>query len=266
MSDTSRSDTDYAWIRVEVRPPQGRITLNRPAKRNPLSMAAVAEIADALRDLEREPAVRAMVITGAGEVFSAGADLRGFLDRTPLQDRAEYTNFVELHRLVPRLTKPVIAMVNGLCLAGGCALTALCDLAIASERAQFAYTEVERGIGLGVAMVTLQRSVPRKKALELALRARRIDAHEAERLGLVNQVAPHEQLEAAVEELVADFARKSPMAIAFAKEAFYALQDLPYEAAVERGRDLRVISRTSTDSREGIAAFLEKRAPVWTGR
>jgi enoyl-CoA hydratase/carnithine racemase len=260
------SDLGYEWIRVEVRPPQGRVVLNQPAKRNPLSMAAIAEVADALRALERDRAVRAIVITGAGEVFSAGVDLRTFLDRTPLQDRAEYNAFVELHRLIPRLGTPVIAMVNGLALAGGCVLTALCDLAIASERAQFGYTEVDRGMGMGVAMVTLQRSVPRKHALDLALRARRIDAHEAARIGLVNRVVPHEQLEAAVDELVAEFARKSPIAVAFAKEAFYALEDLPYDAAIERGRDLRVISRTSEDSREGIAAFLEKRAPVWTGR
>lgn len=260
MSDT------YTWIRTESRPPQGRIVLNQPEKRNPLAMAAIAEISAALRAFDQDPAIRAVVITGAGEVFSAGADLRTFLDRTPLQDRSEYNNYVELHRLVPRLSKPVIAMVNGLALAGGCALVALCDFAVASERAQFAYTEVERGLGLGIATVTLQRSVARKKALELALRAHRISAQEAERIGLVNRVVAHEQLEAAVDELVAEFARKSAIALAFAKEAFYALHDLPYDAALERGRDLRVISRASADSREGIAAFLEKRAPVWTGR
>lgn len=256
----------YQGILVEVRPPQGVIVLNQPEKRNPLSMAVVAEITAAIHELESNPAVRAIVITGAGKAFSAGADLRTFLDRSPMQDRNEYNNFVELHRVIPQLTKPVIAKVNGLALGGGVVLAALCDITIASDRAQMAYTEVDRGIGLGVSMTTLRRSAPRKKAFELAVRAHRIDAHEAERLGLVTRVVPHDELDAAVDELVNELAAKSPVALAFAKEVFYAVEDIPYHAAIERGRDLRVISRTSEDSREGIAAFLEKRKPQWTGR
>lgn len=256
----------YSWIRTELRPPQGRIVLNQPEKRNPLSMAAVAEVTSAVRAFEQDPAVRAIVITGAGDVFSAGAYLRGFLEWTPLQDRAAYHNWVELHRLATHLTKPLIGLVNGLALGGACVLVGLCDVAIASDHAQFAYIEIERGMGFGPAMVALLRSVPLKKVLDLAYSARRIDAFEAERLGIVSRVVPHDRLEAAGEEMVADLARKSAVAIAFTREAYYALQDLPYLTALERSRDLGVLSRLSADAREGMVAFLEKRPPVWVGR
>lgn len=256
----------YSFILTELRPPQGRIIINVPEKRNALSTVAVGEIASAVRELDQEPSARVIVITGAGDFFSAGADLRIFENWTPLEDRAEYNKWLDLHLTVARASKPVIALVNGPAVGGSYALVGLCDMAIASERAWFAFVQIERGIGIGVGVVTALRCAPFKKTVEMALRAHRVDAYEAERLGLVNRVVAHEELEPALDSLVADLVRKSPLAIAFTKEALYALKDLPYAEALERCRDIRVLSRTSADAHEGMAAFLEKRRPVWTGK
>ncbi|MBI3968504.1 MAG: enoyl-CoA hydratase/isomerase family protein [Chloroflexi bacterium] len=255
----------YIGIRTESSAPQGWIVLNQPEKRNPLSTTTVAEISDALRAFERDATIRAVLITGEGKFFSAGADLRDLAVRSPLEDRSDYNAWIELHQVVAQMRKPVIALVNGPVVGGSAALVGLADLAIASDRATFAYAQIDRGIGIGIAVVTLLRSAPRKKAVELSLLANRIDAQEAERIGLVNRVVPHDELTAAGEAMVAALAQKSPIAVAFTKEACHVLPDLPFVTAMERSRDLRVISRTSADAEEGITSFLEKRRPVWTG-
>jgi enoyl-CoA hydratase/carnithine racemase len=252
----------YSTIRVEDGGPVGRILLNRPDKRNPIGPATCGELVAAFAALKASPAIRVIVLTGAGSVFSAGGDLSAMQGSSA----GPTATLVELFTTMHELGKPIIAMVNGHALAGGLGLMVACDLVVASDQAQFGTTEI--AVGLWPMMITAEitRSVGRKMTLEMMLTGRKLSAQEALDAGLVNRLAPPAELEAMTMQLANDIAERSPAAIRLGLHAFYRSQDMELEPQLrylqaELGRVLAL-----EDAAEGISAFLQKRKPVWKGR
>ena len=255
----------YATILYQADGPVARITLNRPDKRNPIGPLTAGEIIHALDS--RGPEVRVVVLTGAGKVFSAGGDLSQMAGGgSSAESPAQPASLVDLFRTMHELGAPIIAMVNGHALAGGLGLVVACDLAIASEEASFGTTEIQLGLWPMMISAEIVRSVGRKAALELMLTGKRITAAEAVRIGLVNRAVPAAALEAETMALAAELASRSPATMALGLRAFYRAADMELLPALrflegELGRVLAL-----EDAAEGIAAFLQKRSPVWKGR
>ena len=252
----------YATILVDDVGPVARLTLNRPDKRNPIGPATCGEIVAALAAIRERPGVRVVVLTGAGHAFSAGGDLSAM--RAPASGPS--ASLVDLLLAMHELGKPIIAMVNGPAIAGGLGLVVACDLAVAADTATFGTTEI--AVGLWPMMITAEitRSVGRKAALEMMLTGRKLDAREALAAGLVTRVVPAAELEAATARLANELAERSPAALALGLRAFYRSQDMAFEPQLryletELGRVLAL-----EDAAEGIAAFLARRKPVWTGK
>lgn len=261
-----RMTSSYATILYQADGPVARITLNRPDKRNPIGPLTAGEIIHALEN--RGPDIRAVVLTGAGKVFSAGGDLSQMAGASGGAggSAAQPASLVDLFRTMHELGAPIIAMVNGHALAGGLGLVVACDLAIASDEATFGTTEIQLGLWPMMISAEIARSVGRKAALDLMLTGRRIPADEAARIGLINRAVPAAALEAETMALAADLAAKSPATMALGLRAFYRAADMDLLPALrflegELGRVLAL-----EDAAEGIAAFLQKRKPVWKGR
>ncbi len=255
-------------LRYEVRDGIARITIDRPERRNALSWAATAELRAALAGAKADDAVRVVVLTGAGEVaFCAGADLGGMADGadfTELHDnRGE---LAELFRDLYALGKPTIARVRGYALAGGFGLALACDLLVAADDAVFATPEIEVGLWPHMITVPLIRSMPPKRALELMLTGRRVDAAEADRLGFVTRVVAPGELDAAVGELASALAARSPLALRQGRDSFYGVWDQSVDASLRLLHPLLTVTASSEDAAEGIAAFREKRPAAWKGR
>jgi methylglutaconyl-CoA hydratase len=243
-----------------------RITLNEPDQRNAFTYAIVSELVAALRQAEADESARVVLLSAAGKHFSAGGNLREFA--TEIDERAFYhwqsgALWEELFGLVPQMSKPVVAAVQGYALAGGCGLVAMCDLAVAADDAQFGMTEIKIGLFPLVVLPALWRAVGDKKALELSLTGKIFDAQEALRMGLVNQVVPGAELETTALTLARDLAEKSREALQLGKRLFWDTAGMTYSQALSYGRSLRVNYMLSEDLREGIAAFMEKRKPNW---
>ena len=245
-----------------------RITVNRPERRNALSWAVIAELRDALAAAKADDAVRVVVLTGAGDkAFCAGADLGGM---------AEGASFLELHERrggladlfldLYALGKPTIARVFGYALAGGMGLALACDLVVAADDATFGTPEIDVGLWPYMITVPLMRSMPPKKALELMLTGRRVSAEEADRLGFVTKVVPVAELDAAVDELAATLASKSPAVLKLGRDSFYEVWDRAAADALAHLHPLLTLTTLTEDAKEGLAAFAEKRAPRWKGR
>jgi enoyl-CoA hydratase/carnithine racemase len=245
-----------------------RITINRPERRNSLSWAVITELRAAMARAKEDPDVRVVVLTGAGDkAFSAGADLTGM---------ASGASFAELHdargelaRLfldMYQLGKPTIARVRGYALAGGFGLALACDLVVAADDAQFGTPEINVGLWPYMITIPLTRSMPPKKVLELMLTGRRVDATEAERIGFVNRVVPVADLDPVVDELARELASKSPAIMKLGRDSFYAVWGLQADDALAALHPLLTVTSMTEDAAEGIAAFAEKRAPVWKGR
>ena len=263
MSSERPSEVSYSTIAVAAGP-VARVTLDRPEKRNPIGPATCGELVHALAALRDDAAVRVIVLTGAGTAFSAGGDLAGM--QAQASGGPPPASLVDLLLAMHALGKPIIAMVNGPALAGGLGLMVACDLVIAADTATFGTTEIQ--VGLWPMMITaeLVRNVGRKRTLEMMLTGRKLDAAEALAIGLVNRVVPAAELEATTLALATELAERSPATIALGLRAFYASADLEHADALrylegELGRVLAL-----EDAREGIAAFLGKRKPVWKGR
>src|SRR5213078_1439460 len=222
-----------AAVRVELDGAAATVTLDRPEKRNALSLAVMEELIAALGRASRTPGVRAIVLAGAGPAFSAGHDLSEMVGR----DRAFYDRLfdvcTELMETIHRLPQPVIAKVHGIATAAGCQLVAACDLAVAAEGARFATPGVKIGLFCSTPMVPVSRAVGRKRALELLLTGEPIESATAAEWGLVNRVVPAEQLDDAVAELVASISRFSGATIGIGKRAFYDQIDLAEGEAYE---------------------------------
>ncbi len=244
-----------------------RLTLNRPAARNALSVALMSAIEAALDALAEDRDVRVIVIAGAGPAFCAGHDLRE-LRANPGRQHYEAV-FAQCSRLmtrIVRLPKPVIARIQGIATAAGCQLVASCDLAIAAEDARFATPGVNIGLFCSTPMVALSRAVGRKPAMEMLLTGGMIGAEQARLWGLVNRVVAAGQLDDAVTALAREIAAKSPRILAIGKEAFYRQAELGLDAAYAYASEVMTANMLARDAAEGIDAFLEKRAPVWEGR
>ena len=257
----------YETLLVEKRGRVAVITINRPSKLNALNIQTRAEGAAALDELREDESVRVVVITGAGEkAFVAGADIAEFEGRTSITQRDVMTAR-SLFTAVDTFPKPVIAMINGFCLGGGCELALSCDLRVASESARFGQPEINLGIipgGGGTQRLT--RLVGEGKAMELILTGEMIDAQHAYRLGLVNLVVPAADLEAKTLELANRIAEKSPVALRMAKEAVKTAARANLDEGLRREIDLFALCFSSEDKDEGVRAFLEKRKPEFKGR
>ena len=261
----------YSEILYEAHGPTARITLNRPEKRNPLGPTTIGELLHALERAKDDDAVRVIVLTGAGKVFSAGGDLSSMgSGGTPLQASGSASTkpgtFVDLNLALPRVGKPTIAMVNGHALAGGLGLVVACDVAIAADDAQLGTPEINVGLWPMMIMATIFRNVPRKRGLELIMTGDKIPAAQAAEMGLITRAVPRERLQAEVDALADKLAGKSPVVLRMGLEAFYRVQDLELEPALQylQGQLMAVLG--TEDAREGLMAFLEKRAPQWKGR
>jgi len=256
---------------MTCRAPPARITLNRPEKRNPLGPLTIGELLHALDRAKEDAAVRVIVLTGAGKVFSAGGDLSSMgSGGTPLQATGSTTTkpgtFVDLNLALTRVGKPTIAMVNGHALAGGLGLVVACDVAIAADDAQLGTPEINVGLWPMMIMATIFRNVPRKRGLELIMTGDKISAAQAAEMGLITRAVPKDRLQAEVDALAEKLAGKSPVVMRMGLEAFYRAQDLELEPALQYLQGQLVAVLGTEDAREGLMAFMEKRAPVWKGK
>ena len=242
------------------------LTMNRPAQRNALSMGLMAAMQAELDAIAADPAVRVVVLGGAGPAFCAGHDLREVRANS---DRAFYEGlFAACSRLmlsITRLPQPVIARVHGVATAAGCQLVATCDLAVAADSAHFATPGVNIGLFCSTPMVALTRAVGRKAAMEFLLTGDLVPAAEARALGLVNRVVADAALDDDVAALAGQIAAKSPLTVKIGKEAFYHQADMNLESAYAYASEVMTRNMLARDAEEGIDAFLQKRPPVWSG-
>ncbi len=246
-----------------------RITINRPDRRNALSPEVVAELGAAFTAADRDPAVRVIVLTGAGEkAFSAGGDLgsggqgeEGFVGRHERGRR-----FAGLFTTMAGLGVPIVARVNGHALAGGFGLMLGCDLTVAHDEVMVGTPEIDVGLFPMMIMATMVRNLPRKRVLEMALTGDKVPAREALGWGVFNRVVPRAELDATVDALVAKLLAKSPAILRLGRRAFYAMSDMPFAAALEHLNAMLTVNTTAEDAMEGIMAFLSKRPPEWKGK
>jgi enoyl-CoA hydratase/carnithine racemase len=235
------------------------LTLNRPEVRNAMNGALVRRLIALLEEAGRDSGVRAVVLAGAPPAFSSGADLRELAGGDDPVDRMELT--VKLHALIPSLRLPVLAAVGGPAVAGGCGLAMSCDVVVASEEASFGYPEVRRGLVAAIVMVSLERLVGRRAALDLLLTGRRIDVHEAKELGMVTEIVPAGQELTRALERAHELAAHPPGALAMTKELFYRVGDLPYETALGQAGMGNLLMRGTDEGRKGATEFVEGKAP-----
>lgn len=239
------------------------LRLNRPEKRNALNSELRSAIVHGLEQAGGDSAVRVVVLTGTGTSFCSGADLSEYKSTVenprPLVDLYRYTGLLAdvFHRM-QTLGKPVIAQVNGYALAGGCGLALACDLGVASDRAELGFPEVNHGFVAALVMVQLSRMVGRKRALELLMTGKRISAAEAQQLGLVNRVVPHDRLEEETRALALELAAKPPLAMQLTKDLFYASEDAPVGAGLQVAKAVNVLARQDRSFAEGIQKFLDR--------
>lgn len=243
------------------------LTLNRPERRNALSWDLIAQLRVGLAEAKADAAVHVVVITGAGDkAFCAGADLGNMADGASFLDLHEGRGgLAELFKELYALGKPTIARVHGYALAGGFGLALACDLVVAADNAVFGTPEIDVGLWPYMITVPLTRSMPPKKALELMMTGRRVDAVEAERIGFVNRVVPVAELDAAVDELAQALVAKPASTLKLGRDSFYEVWDRNAEDALATLHPLLTITTLTDDAQEGLAAFAEKRPPQWKG-
>jgi len=243
------------------------ITLNRPEQRNPLSATMLRDLWAAFRWCRDEPDVRVVVLTGAGRVFCAGADLTSFDgEATGLERYRSRDLYVDLFLLMAELGKPIIGRINGHALAGGLGLACSCDLLVAVDTAAFGTPEINVGIWPMMIQAILSRNIPRKVLLEMEMLGDRWTAAQLEAFGVINRVVPAEQLDSAVRDIADALARKSPVAMRLGRDSFYRQQDMEFRAALHYLHGQFLLVSQTEDSREGIKAFFEKREPEFKGQ
>ncbi len=241
-----------------------RITLNRPERRNALSLDTLRELDKALGSLPSE--ARVVVLGGAGPAFSAGHDLGEMIDR-PTQFYEElFGGCVEVMQRIHRMPQPVIARVHGVATAAGCQLVAACDLAIASDDAKFGTPGVKIGLFCSTPIVPISRAIGPKRAMEMLLTGREIDAHTAVSWGLINRAVPMDQLDHEIDTLIDQIIGFSGPVIGLGKEAFHRQIGLDETGAYELTKEVMVLNAEMADAQEGMGAFLAKRRPKWQGQ
>ena len=244
------------------------LTLNRPQSRNALSLGMLRALGTAFDEVAADDDVRVVILAANGPAFSAGHDLKEIraanFDRSYIDTLFEVC--VEVMQAIVRLPKPVIAQVHGVATAAGCQLVASCDLAVAASDARFATPGVNIGLFCSTPMVALSRNVGNKAAMKMLLTGEMIDADTAQRIGLINDVVPLDELETATQALACTLAAKSPVTLAIGKEAFYAQTEMPLAQAYAYAARVMATNLEAQDAQEGITAFLDKRHPTWCGR
>ena len=256
----------YEHILVEADGPVARVTMNRPDKRNALSLAHMRELADCLRAIGEAREAHVVVLAGNGPAFCAGHDLSEMVGRDPEAYRRIFDVCCELMETVQAIPQPVIGQVHGVATAAGCQLAATCDLVVASEEARFATPGVRIGLFCSTPMVALSRAIGRKKAMEMLLTGDFISAEEALAEGLVNRVVPAGEIEAETRRLAEKICEASPLVVGVGKQAFYRQVEMPVEQAYAYTKEIMSFNASFADAQEGMCAFLEKRKPEWKGR
>jgi enoyl-CoA hydratase/carnithine racemase len=244
----------------------GIIKLNRPERRNALSLDLMLELIRCLDELAAQPNLRAIILAASGKVFSSGHDLSEMIGRTVADYRRIFDVCTELMAKIQSVPQPVIAEVQGIATAAGCQLVATCDLAVASDQAAFATPGVKIGLFCTTPMVALSRAVGRKRAMEMLLTGKLVDAATAAEWGLVNRVVPAAQLESATREVACTIAEASSFTVALGKQAYYAQIDLDQPKAYAYAKEVMTLNSLAQDAQEGISAFLEKRVACWSGK
>ena len=242
------------------------ITLNRPNRRNALSLELMLELIDCLDQIGKDPDLRAVVLAAAGKVFSSGHDLSEMVGRDLNEYRRLFDVCSQLMEKVQSIPQPVIAQVQGIATAAGCQLVATCDLAVASDQAAFATPGVKIGLFCTTPMVAVSRAVGRKRALQMLLTGEMVDAVTAADWGLINLVVPAEELAEATRKLATQITKASSLTVALGKEAFYAQIDLEQPKAYAYAKEVMSMNSLAVDAQEGISAFLGKREPSWVGK
>jgi enoyl-CoA hydratase/carnithine racemase len=242
------------------------VTMNRPKKRNALSLDHMQELIVCLKAIGEAGETPVVVLRGNGPGFCAGHDLSEMVGREPAFYRQLFDVCCELMETIQSIPQPVIAQVHGIATAAGCQLAATCDLVVASEDARFATPGVKIGLFCSTPMVALSRAVGQKKAMEMLLTGEFVSAEEALAEGLVNKVVPAEELEAETRKLAEKTAEASPLVVGVGKQAFYRQLEMPTEQAYAYTKEVMSFNASFADAQEGICAFLEKRQPKWKGR
>jgi len=256
----------YEYLLVEANEPVAVVTMNRPERRNALSLAMMEELIDCFRIVSQNPKTRVIVLAANGSAFSSGHDLSELVDRQIGDYRHVFDVCTELMTIIQSIPQPVIAEVQGIATAAGCQLVATCDLAVASEQSQFATPGVRIGLFCTTPMVALSRAVGRKRALEMLLTGTPIDARTAMNYGLVNKVVPEDQLRQETRLLAERIADASSLTVSVGKQAFYTQIDLDQPKAYAYAKEVMSLNAAADDAQEGIGAFLEKRKPCWRSR
>jgi len=254
------------FLKFDVAGAIGTITLNRPEKRNALSLELLEALRDLLTSIGQKDDVRVVIIKGEGKVFSAGHDISQLVNREMTDYKTIFDTCIEVMEKIQRLPQPVIAQVHGVATAAGCQLVAACDLAVAEEGTLFGTPGVKIGLFCTTPGVPLVRAIGRKRALEMLLTGRMISAREAEQYGLINKVVPADQLAAETRALAERIAEASPLTVSIGKEAFYTQVNLADFQAYDYAKQVIVTNLFAEDAKEGLSAFLEKRRPTWKGR
>jgi enoyl-CoA hydratase/carnithine racemase len=254
---------NYKDIQVQTDGRISNLLLNRPEKRNALSLKTLEEMRHAIKDLARRQEVRVVILRGSGPVFSAGHDLKEIADAGLNEYRKIFATCMNMMLLLREIPQPVIAAVHGIATAAGCQLVAACDLAVATDDARFATPGVKIGFFCTTPMVPLSRVVGRKKALEMLFTGEFISAQEALQFGLVNKVVPTEELDETVKKLAEHIYQFSRTVLGVGKETFYRQIEMSERLAYAYASEVISVNGVMPVAREGMASFLEKREPVW---
>ena len=256
----------YTCIAIKIENGVGLITLDRPDALNALSDELMHELSEAVDDLDSNPNVSALIITGSDRAFAAGADIKSMIDKTYVD--AYSSDFIGSHwHCISRCRKPVIAAVNGFALGGGCELAMMCDIIIASESAKFGQPEIKLGIIPGAGGTQrLVRAIGKSKAMEMILTGRIMTADEAERAGLISRVVPNDKLISEAKQVAKNIVKLSTPSTLMAKSAVNSAFETTLDQGMKRERGIFLSLFATEDQKEGMEAFLEKRSPRWKNK
>jgi enoyl-CoA hydratase/carnithine racemase len=262
----SASTEAYQHLLVDAAGPIATVTMNRPTKRNALSIDHMRELTRCLRGIGEAREAAVVVLRGAGPAFCAGHDLGELRGGSPDFYRRVFALCTELMETIQSIPQPVIARVQGIATAAGCQLVATCDLAIAADTARFATPGVKIGLFCSTPMVAVSRAIGRKNALEMLLTGEPISAGEAVRLGLINRAVAEDRLDEEVGALAERIAAASTFVVGVGKQAFYRQLEMPQSSAYDYAQEVMSLNALAADAQEGMCAFIEKRPPTWQGR
>jgi len=265
MSATTNPSVDTPALTLHIDDNVGILTLNRPERRNPLSIPVMHELLDKLQHVSAREKVAALVLRSTGTVFCSGHDLREIQAATLEEERQLFTLCSTLMQRIQQIRQPVIAAVQGIAAAAGAQLVATCDLAIGSSTSIYFTPGVKMGLFCSTPMVSISRAIGRKRALQMLMTGQHIDAHTAADWGLINEVVAPDALDARALALAKQIATASPLVLKVGKQAFYQQIELPQAQAYEHMSETMAVNAVTCDAREGIDAFFGKRTPQWRG-